>query len=170
MNRSRRKKLQESSWFAVVRAYQECNRRYAQLLHEFDLTIAQFDVLGAVETLGERAMPNAIADELVVTRGNVTGVLQRLKERGLLATRSHERDGRSFICELTSAGSDLLRQARSSAAIFIDQQLAPFDDTELKHTETQMNTMRMHLQTIDPPAIARRVREKGCRTREVSAR
>ena len=61
-----RMKLQASSWFAVVRAYQECNRRYSQLLAGFDLTIPQFDVMNAIRNLGEQATPKAIADRLVV--------------------------------------------------------------------------------------------------------
>ena len=43
MKRDQRSKLETTSWLAVVRAYQECNRRYAQLLKGFDLTIPQFD-------------------------------------------------------------------------------------------------------------------------------
>ena len=75
--RSERQQLEASSWFAVVRAYQECNRRYAQMLEHFDLTIPQFDVLTAIRRL-PAATPKQIADELVVTRGNISGLLQRL--------------------------------------------------------------------------------------------
>ena len=157
MSNSERRRLQTSSWFAVVRTYQECNRRYAQLMHAFDLTITQFDVLSAVHKLADSAMPMAIADELVVTRGNITGVIQRLRQKGLLATRHHEKDGRSFVCELTPDGNELLRKARSAAALFIERQMTPFDEEELRDTERQMNRMHVHLKTIDPDAIAESV-------------
>ena len=153
MNQPQRKKLQASSWFSVVRAYQECNRRYGQLLKGFDLTIPQFDVMSAIHQLADRSTPKAIAAELVVTRGNITGVLHRLQERGLIRTRHNEQDGRSFVCELTPDGRELLRQARGAAALFVDAQLAPFDDAALRETEKQMKRMRSHLQTIDPDAI-----------------
>ncbi len=153
MQKNLRHKLETTSWFAVVRAYQECHRRYAQLLKAFDLTIPQFDVLNAVRQLEPEATPRAIADELVVTRGNITGVLQRLQERALLATRHHAHDGRSFICILTPAGSALLADARIAAAAFVKHQLAPFDDRELRETERQMNRMRLHLKTINPDEI-----------------
>ena len=153
---SERRKRQSSSWLAVVRTYQECNRRYAQLLQAFDLTIAQFDVLTAIHQLGDRAIPKVIAQELLVTRGNITGVLHRLQDRNLLRTYGQAHDGRSYVCELTSSGTALLKSARSAAAMFIDQQLAPFSDSELRDTEKQMNRMRRHLETIDPQAIANR--------------
>lgn len=161
MNPAQRKKLQASSWFAVVRAYQECTRRYGQLLKGFDLTIPQFDVLSAIHRLADQATPKAIADELVVTRGNITGVLHRLQDRALIQTRHNEHDGRSFVCELTPDGRELLRQARGAAALFIDAQLAPFDDQALQETETQMNRMRSHLQTVDPDAILARALAQG---------
>lgn len=154
MSQSERKKLEASSWFSVVRTYQECTRRYAQMLHAFDLTLTQFDVLNAVRELGDAAMPKAIADRLVVTRGNITGVLHRLQERDLLRTRNNEHDGRSFYCELTSSGAALLDVARQATAVFIDRQLAPFSNDDLRVTERHMNKMRSHLMTIDPDTIS----------------
>ena len=154
MPQSERKKLEASSWFSVVRTYQECTRRYAQMLQAFDLTLTQFDVLNAIRGLGEHAMPKQIAEQLVVTRGNVTGVVHRLQERGLLLTRNNEHDGRSFFCELTPTGKQVLERARQATATFIDQQLAPFTDDDLRLTERHMNKMRSHLQTIDPETIS----------------
>ena len=161
MDRSKRKRLQTASWFAVVRAYQECTRRYAWLLSGFELTIPQFDVLTAVHQLAGEATPKAIAERLVVTRGNITGLLQRLQEKRLLATRHNERDGRSFLCELTAEGQGRLRRAQSAASLFIDEQLAPFDDATLRDTEQLMNRMRSHLETMDPDAIVARVRSRS---------
>lgn len=149
-----RQKLQASSWFAVVRAYQECNRRYARLLQAFDLTISQFDLLNAVHRLEDQAMPKLIAEKLLVTRGNITGVLRRLQDRKLIATREQEHDGRSFVCYLTPAGTELLQQAHRATVMFVNEQLAPFSDAELQQTEKQMNRMLSHLQTIDPAALA----------------
>jgi DNA-binding MarR family transcriptional regulator len=152
-----RRKLEATSWLAVIRAYQECQRRYSQLMAGFGLTIPQFDALNAIARLGIDATPKAIAAELVVTRGNVTGVLHRLEEARLIRTRANATDGRSFVCVLTRAGSRRLDRARRAAALFIREQLAPFDDADLTRTETQMATMRAHLMTIDPDEIAARV-------------
>ena len=38
MTPPRLSKLESSCWFAVVEAYQACNRRYSTMLREFDLT------------------------------------------------------------------------------------------------------------------------------------
>ncbi len=148
-----RSQLEAAAWFAVVRAYQQCTKRYADMLEKLGLTIPQFDALSAISRLGEGATPKAIAEELIVTRGNVSGVLRRLQSSGLLRTRDNETDGRSFVCELTAAGERRLARARSAAAHFIEQQLAPFDDQTLVTTEATMRCMAVHLGTIDTDAI-----------------
>ena len=150
---SKRMKAQTSSWLAVVRTYQECNRRYSQMLAGFDLTVPQFDVMNSISALGNDATPKAIAERLLVTRGNITGVLHRLQDHQLITTEQHDRDGRSFVCKLTERGAERLAQARQAAAIFIGQQLAPFDDAKLAETERTMARMFEHLQTIDPNEI-----------------
>ncbi len=159
MTPPRLSKLESSCWFAVVEAYQACNRRYSAMLREFDLTIPQYDVLNAIDKLGEAGQPKQIADELVVTRGNVTGLLTRLQERRLIRTRRSESDGRSFLCELTSQGEGLLADARAAAALFISEQLAPFDDASKAEMQTTMQQMKTHLETLDPIAIVMRSRE-----------
>ena len=159
MSETPRIRWQALSWFAVVRTYQECTRRYTILLSHFDLTVTQFDVLNAIMRLEERATPHAIAEVLVVTRGNITGVLQRLRENDWIVTRRHHADGRSFVCALTETGLIRLERARRAAALFIDQQLEPFSDEELKDTRQLMDRMREHLLTIDPDEIATRIGE-----------
>ena len=152
-----RRRLEMRSWFAVVRAYHECARRYSQLLRPLELTTAQFDLLSAVHELGAGATPAAIASRLVVTRGNVTGLLHRLQDKGLLVTRESERDGRSFLCLLTPAGEALLLRARRLAERFIAEQLAPFHEAELEATQHTMERMRAHLQTLDPDSLHQQV-------------
>lgn len=151
MNRA---KLESRSWLAVIRTYQECTRRYSQLLAHYELTVPQLDVLSAINKHAPEATPKAIAEELVVTRGNITGVLNRLHERGLIETRQHATDGRSFVCELTDAGRSVFDRARAGARAFISEQLEIFDDSELELSMSHMQRMEAHLREMDPDAIA----------------
>lgn len=159
MSHHRLSKLDSSCWFAVVEAYQTCNRRYSAMLREFDLTIPQYDVLSAIDKLGDQAQPKQIADEMLVTRGNVTGLLTRLQERRLIRTRQSQSDGRSFLCELTRRGETVLEDARAAAALFITEQLAPFDDSSKTEMLSTMRRMQAHLESLDPIAIVMRARE-----------
>ena len=98
--------------------------------------------------------PKDIAEKMLVTRGNVTGVLKRLHEQGLIRMVPHATDGRSFLCELTSSAKKLLARVQTAAAEFVQAQLSPFDDKTLQNTERQMNQMFTHLRSLDPLKIA----------------
>ena len=74
--------LRARSWIAVVQAYQACQRQYARLLADFELTIAQFDLLCVVHDGEGAATPALVAERLMVTRGNVSPLLRRVVERG----------------------------------------------------------------------------------------
>ncbi len=160
MSPRRLSKLDSSSWFAVIEAYQACNRRYSAMLREFDLTIPQYDVLSAIDKLGTNAQPKRIADELLVTRGNVTGLLTRLQERQLIRTQQSDTDGRSFVCELSERGQRLLEEARVAASMFIEAQLEPFSDDSKETMQDMMLAMKAHLETMDPIAIAMRAQQE----------
>ncbi|MEL7022903.1 MAG: MarR family transcriptional regulator [Pseudomonadota bacterium] len=152
-----RSKLEQAAWLAVVQAYQVCTRQYTRMLSEFDLTVAQFDAMTRIEELGARqarVTPHEIAEAMLVTRGNLTGLLRRLQERTLVVTRPHPEDGRSVICTLTPHGRALLEKAKVASASFIQKQLAPFATAALEHTRSQMTEMAAHLETLDPQSIA----------------
>ncbi len=151
---NRRERLETASWFAVVRAYLECSKRYTRMLQHFDLTVAQYDALRAIESLGEEAVPKAIADRLVVTRANITGLIRRLEERGLVRLKAHSDDGRSIICSITPSGRKLTDRAHAAADRFVRAQLQPFDDRTLEYVEGMMKDMHTHLQTLNPEALA----------------
>lgn len=150
-----RAELAESAWFAVVHAYQACTRKYEQMLGAFGLTLPQFEALMAIERLGEQALPKHIADALLVTRGNVTGVLERLRAHALIRLDTHPVDGRARVASLTAEGARVCAQARAAASRFIEAQLAPFSTEEMVATRQTMVRMRNHLETLDPDALAR---------------
>lgn len=146
-------KLAESAWFAVVQAYQTCIRRYEQLLARIDLTPTQMDALTAIQRLGTDTRPKRIAEQLLVTRGNVTGLLERLRRRGLIRAFPHPEDGRARIVRLTPAGAALLERAQPLARAFIQAQTEPFSKEELESTRAVMTRMERHLSQLDLDAI-----------------
>lgn len=151
--------LQARSWFAVVSAYQTCERQYSKLLGGFGLTIAQFEVLNVIDELGERATPAQIAQRLLVTKGNITGLLKRLSEQQLITMSPNPEDGRSQRCHLAAGVAARLATVRRAGAAFIAEQLAPFTDAELQQTETRMKRMREQLQSMDIDRLLARAQE-----------
>lgn len=151
------------SWRSVVSAYQVCSQKYAVLMKHFDLTPSQFDVLLAVESLGKQATPKRIAEHLLVTKGNITGVTKRLLERNVVQTTLNAEDARSIHYVLTESGQAIVSDAQQAGKRFIREQLAPFSEDEIEKVGTLMQQMRIHLEKMDidtlltntPQSIAR---------------
>ena len=70
------------------------------------LTPPQFDIIA---TLGNTSGMTAteLGDKTLITKGTLTGVVDRLAGRGWVERVAHESDGRSQIIRLTQAGEGL---------------------------------------------------------------
>lgn len=90
-----------------MRVYQKVDRASAEHLRGWGLSVAQFDVLARV---GSRAgiKQQEVADSLLVTKGNVCQLLDRMEDRGWILRR---REGRANHLFLTEAGRRLYDEA-----------------------------------------------------------
>lgn len=88
------------AWVRLARVYHKIDRALEAQLREHGLTLAQFDVLahvGAAEGLTQQEL----ARRLLVTKGNVTQLLDRMADAGLIA---RQQEGRCNHISLTDAG------------------------------------------------------------------
>lgn len=121
------RRLGVALWARIARIYNRNMRLSASHLRAWDLNVAQFDVLaqiGAHEGLTQQEL----AKQLLVTEGNITQLLDKLEERGLI---QRCRDGRIKRLVLTPAGKTLRDetvpeqerfQAEQFAALTLDEQ------------------------------------------------
>ena len=97
------------AWMRLARIYQKIDRATADHLRADDLSVAQFDVLarvGAREGLSQTELAHA----LLVTKGNVCQLLDRMEARGLIERRPAS-TGRGNRIYLTEHGRCLNRTA-----------------------------------------------------------
>lgn len=76
----------------------------ARLASEFDTTLPRFDVLAALERAPKGLQLGELSRALLVSNGNVTGVIARLVVEGLVDRRVDQSDGRVVRVSLTAAG------------------------------------------------------------------
>lgn len=86
--------------------YQSFERFASNDIRRFGLTTGQFDIIA---TLGNtRGMtPKSLCQQTLITKGTMTGVIDRLENKGLLQRKRSEADGRSLIVSLTPHGQQL---------------------------------------------------------------
>ena len=70
----------------------------------FDTTLPRFDLLAQLDRAPEGLTMGALSRRLMVSNGNVTGLINRLVEEGLVARRAAKGDRRTQLVKLTAAG------------------------------------------------------------------
>lgn len=88
-------------------------RAIAQTFSDFDLTVAEFDVLAALRRSGQpyQLSPTALFQTLMVTSGTMTHRIDQLERVGLVQRIPDPNDRRGTLIELTSEGFDRIEQA-----------------------------------------------------------
>jgi DNA-binding MarR family transcriptional regulator len=114
------------TWLRLVRIYQKIDRASAERLRAWDLSVAQFDTLTQIRA-AEGLMQQELADRLLVTKGNISQLLDRLATRGLIR---RQQDGRASRLYLTETGRRLMDEVVPGQEAFIAEQFSGLDATE----------------------------------------
>lgn len=87
-------------------AYQAFEFYSSAHIRSLGLTPPQFDI---VATLGNTAgmTPKELGEKTLITKGTLTGVIDRLADKGLVRRVASPSDGRSQIIQLTGTGEKL---------------------------------------------------------------
>jgi DNA-binding MarR family transcriptional regulator len=79
-------------------------KRIAALLQPFDLSPASGLVLSMLADAESPLPPKVIAEQLIVSRATVTGLIDSLERRGYVQRRAHHTDRRMLLVEVTDTG------------------------------------------------------------------
>ena len=109
------------AWLRLARVFQKVDRASVDLLRQWDLSVAQFDVLVQVGN-AEGLTQQQLADRLLVTKGNVCQLLDRMEERGLLVRLQEGRANHLYLTEKGKAvrADALPAQERLIESLFIE--------------------------------------------------
>ena len=76
----------------------------ARLRTRFDVTLPRFDLMAQLERHPEGLRMGELSKRMMVTGGNVTGIVKQLEQERLVARVPDPHDGRAFSVKLTPAG------------------------------------------------------------------
>ncbi len=93
------------TWLRMLSCETVIEQQLRTLLRQnFAVTLPQFDVLSELERAGEPMTMSQLSKELMVSNGNVTGVIDRLEKTGFARRVRSEHDRRVQFIELTTKG------------------------------------------------------------------
>lgn len=125
----------------LVRTYQAFEQLSTQRIRLHGLTHPQFDVIA---TLGNTAGMSCreLSERTLITKGTLTGVLDRLLEKGLITRTVPEHDRRSLFVALTPAGEAVFNEAFPDVIQHCGAAMDYLDDAALAHHVTLLAALR----------------------------
>lgn len=104
-----------------------------KLRHNYGQNISRFDVLSQLA----RVRPNGLtvgelAGQLIASKGNITGLLDRMQKDGLIEKEAKHDDRRSYIVKSSDKGSDLFDEMAEDNAHWVENALDAIDIDHMK--------------------------------------
>jgi DNA-binding MarR family transcriptional regulator len=105
------------------------------------LTHAQFDIIA---TLGNTPGMSykELGERTLITKGTLTGVIERLEQKGLVERERNSGDKRSFFIRLTQAGEDVFREVFPKVVARGKQLFATYSDADFDAMEQELHKLR----------------------------
>jgi DNA-binding MarR family transcriptional regulator len=117
-------------WFRFLRLHRRVAAAIGAKLKALGLSIPQFDLLSTL-TEREGLTQQELAELLYVTKGNVSGLVDRLVEAGLVERRPSPGDRRSHALHLTREGRRLAERAMAAQERYVRQTLGRLPAADL---------------------------------------
>lgn len=115
------------AWMRLARVFQKIDRASEVHLRPWNLNVAQFDVLARVGA-AKGITQQGLADRLLVTKGNISQLLDRLERRGLL---KRCQEGRTNTLSLTEEGQQLYAQVVPAQEEMVAQHFSALTSQEV---------------------------------------
>lgn len=130
-----------TAWLRILRIHQRINARTAATMAQFGLTVSRFDILNHAGN-GEGRSQQELADALLVTKGNITQVLDGMESCGLIR---RERDGRTKRIYLTDHGRELRARSLAIQNAQVIEEFSALDPDQLTDLQRLLSLLERSL-------------------------
>lgn len=99
----------------------------------FQSTLPRFDVMAMLDRTREGLRMSQLSKQLMVSNGNVTGIIDRLVQEGYVMRVQVKGDKRATLVRLTPKGIDKFAEMAAEHESWINEHLKEIDETEIGH-------------------------------------
>ena len=134
---SERSKESLRTWLRLLSCENVIEQKIRSRFREqFEVTLPQFDVLSELEHASEQLTMSQLSKELMVSNGNITGVVDRLEKNKLVVRIRPEHDRRVQYIELTAEGKDAFRRMARKHEQWLEEWLANISIEEMNQLQS----------------------------------
>ena len=136
-------------WFRFMRLHQRMLIQMTARIRALGLSIPQFDLLSTL-TEREGISQSELAERLYVTKGNVSGLVDRLVQAGLVERRAIAGDRRSYAMHLTPEGRRLAEAGIAAQRDYVATTLGKLPAGDLAELDRLVLSWRDLARAADP--------------------
>jgi DNA-binding MarR family transcriptional regulator len=103
-----------------------------RLRERFDVTLPRFDLLSQLDRAPKGMTLGELSQRMMVSNGNVTGLVERLVEQGLIDRQPSPTDRRAQIVRLTPEGRRFFRAMARENGDWIGEMFAELSQNEIQ--------------------------------------
>jgi DNA-binding MarR family transcriptional regulator len=130
-------------WIRLLRASRFIEAKVrARLKAEFNCTLPRFDVMAALYRQPEGMLMSEISRFLMVSNGNVTGIVDRLVADGLAVRSQRDGDRRTAFIKLTRKGRARFEAMAKAHQAWIDELLGELSVAEANELSAKLKAFR----------------------------
>ena len=120
-------------WLRLMRAPRAIEAELRERLRvAFRVTLPQFDVMAALARKDDGMTMTELSRFLIVSNGNVTGIVDRLVAEDLVARAAISADRRATVVRLTPHGKSRFASIAQAHETWVDELLAGFNKKEVE--------------------------------------
>jgi DNA-binding MarR family transcriptional regulator len=137
--------LQEEASLNIARTYAVLEHAMVQALKPFDITPTQYNVLRILRGAGDEGLcRNAVGERLIRRVPDVTRLLDRMEEDGLIARVRDGQDRRFVSTHLAAKGRTILERLDTEICGIHRQHLGHLSDEQLTQLIELLTEARAH--------------------------
>lgn len=126
----------------LARTYQAFTNYSDSHVRELGLTPPQFDVIATLGNTEGMSMKD-LAEATLVTKGTLTGIVDRLEKKGLVRREVPPENRRSFTVVLTREGETLFGDTFSTHIAHLKPRFEQLTPSELKQLQQLLKKLRL---------------------------
>jgi DNA-binding MarR family transcriptional regulator len=120
------------------------------LAKEFKTTLPRFDLMAQLERAPRGLQMGELSRRMLVTGGNVTGIVDQLERGGLLVRTEHPADRRAYLVKLTKEGRRLFGQMAAEHETWIVKLFSGIPKREQRALTESLTRLRGQLTRETP--------------------
>ncbi|MFS8815998.1 MarR family transcriptional regulator, 2-MHQ and catechol-resistance regulon repressor [Thermostichus sp. MS-CIW-21] len=125
----------------LARAYQAFENYAGAHIRQMGLTAPQFDVLVTLGNTPGLTM-NVLAQKTLVTKGTLTGIVDRLEQKGLVRREVPPENRRCFKIVLTEEGEKLFEQVFPAHVAYLKERFQKLDPEEMAQIQACLKKLQ----------------------------